>query len=101
MIEHSSFNKLVGSTLANYRLEQLIERDKLGPVFLARSTSASPQSTGRDQSGPYAENTTATYRLRILDISADLKAEERIIYLGRFQQEANQVAALRHPAILP
>jgi serine/threonine protein kinase len=101
MIEHSSYNKMVGSTLANYRLEQLIERNKMGPVFLARSISTSPQPLGCDQSGPYAQHTTTMYRVRVLDVAADLTAEERIIYLGRFQQEANQVAALQHPAILP
>ena len=118
MIEHSSYNRLVGSTLANYRLEQLIERNKMGPVFLARSITTSPQSLGRERietrstlrgplptpdvaEDPYAQQTTVMYRVRILDIEADLTAEERIIYLGRFQQEANQVAALQHPAILP
>ena len=51
MIEHSSYNKLVGSTLVNYHLEQLIERNKMGPVFLARSIATSLPPQGRDQSG--------------------------------------------------
>lgn len=84
MIEHSSFNKLLGTTLGNYRLEQLLERSKLGPLFIASTPTAQNQ-----------------YLVRILDIPADLTAEARIVYLGRFQQEANQIATLHHPAILP
>ncbi len=84
MIEHSSFNKLVGTILGNYRLEQLLERSKLGPLFIASTPTAKNQ-----------------YLVRILDIPADLAAEARIVYLGRFQQEANQISTLQHPAILP
>lgn len=84
MIENSSFNKLVGTTAGNYRLYQLLERSKLGPLFAA----SSPNSQNR-------------YLLRILDIPSDLPSEARIVFLGRFQQEANTIAALRHPAILP
>lgn len=84
MIENSSFNKLVGTTAGNYRLDQLLERSKLGPLFVAS----------------YA-NSQNHYLLRILDIPSDLPSEARIVYLGRFQQEANTIAALRHPAMLP
>ncbi|MFL5657979.1 MAG: protein kinase domain-containing protein [Ktedonobacteraceae bacterium] len=84
MVEHSSLSKLVGSTLAGYQLEQLIERQKMGPVFLARATT-----------------TKTACLLRILDIPADLTPEARIVYLGRFQQEANSVSMLQHPSILP
>src|SRR5712692_1614292 len=94
MIEHSSYNKLVGSTLANYHLEQLIERNKMGPVFLARSIATSLPPQGRDRlemrpyndasassaalqgrkvvsghgnsgASPYAQQATDMYRLRI------------------------------------
>ena len=84
MIENSSFHKLVGAAVGNYHLDQLLERSKLGPLFVA----SSPNSQNR-------------YLLRILDIPSDLPSEARIVYLGRFQQEANTIAALRHPAILP
>jgi len=87
MIEHSSYNKLVGTILGNYRLEQLLERSKVGPLFVARTSNT---GTAQNQ-----------YLLRILDIPAELTAEARIVYLGRFQQEAIAIAALRHPAILP
>ncbi len=84
MIENSSFNKLVGTILGNYRLEQLLERSKLGPLFIASTPTAQNQ-----------------YLVRLLDTPATLPAEARLVYLGRFQQEANQIAALQHPAILP
>ena len=84
MIEHSSFNKIVGSTVGNYRLERLLERNKLGPLFVASTPNSARQ-----------------YFLRILDIPSDLAAEARLVYLGRFQQEANQIAGLHHAAILP
>ncbi len=84
MIEQSSFNKLVGATLGNYRLQQLIGRDSIGPVFLARSIDAN-----------------ALFLLRLLIIPVKLAPEERVVYLGRFQQEAGQVVVLRHAQILP
>jgi eukaryotic-like serine/threonine-protein kinase len=84
MVEQSSFNKLVGATLGNYRLQQLIGRDSTGPVFLARST-----------------NSNALVSLRLLLPPVEIAPEERVVYLGRFQQEANQVAALRHAHIIP
>ena len=84
MVEPPSFETLRGTTLGNYRLEQLIEPSDVTPVFLASSSAAG-----------------AMYRLRILRIPADLPSEQRIVYLGRFQQEANVVSALHHPSILP
>lgn len=84
MVEQSSFNKLVGATLGNYRLQQLIGRDSIGPVFLARSS-----------------NSNALFMLRLLLPPVELAPEERVVYLGRFQQEANQVAALRHAHTVP
>src|SRR5215813_12717299 len=89
MVEQPSFDKLVGTTLGNYRLERLIERSELGAVFLV---------SGRDKSGPY-ENTT--YLLHILAVPTDLTAEARIVYLGHFQKVANQVAELQNSYILP
>jgi serine/threonine protein kinase len=84
MAEQSSFNKLVGTTLGNYRLKTLIERDNIGPIFLALATT-----------------TNTLFRLRLLVLTAELTPEARIVYLGRFQQEASQVATLQHPHILP
>jgi eukaryotic-like serine/threonine-protein kinase len=133
MIEHSSFQKLVGATVGNYRLEQLVERGKMGAIFVASTPSQAPNTplvpTGNDSpnlaslsrseqkplvpTGNDSPNLASLsrseqkpqskqgYLIRILDISADLTPEARLVYLGRFQQEANQVAALQHPSILP
>jgi serine/threonine protein kinase/nitrite reductase/ring-hydroxylating ferredoxin subunit len=92
MIEHSSFQKLVGAIVGNYQLDQLVERGKMGAVFAASSPSAAPNAPAQAKQG---------YLIRILDIPADLTPEARLVYLGRFQQEANQVATLQHPSILP
>jgi eukaryotic-like serine/threonine-protein kinase len=83
MHEQSSFNKLVGTTLGNYRLQQLIGRDSIGPIFIAHTAA-----------------TNSPFLLRVLVIPA-LEPEARVVALGRFQQEANQVASLQHPGILP
>jgi len=86
MVANRSFDKLVGTKLGNYYLEQLIEQSELGPIFLAHTE---------------AEAKTSTCVLRLLTTPADLPSEARIVYLGRFQQLANQVTALQHPNILP
>src|SRR5579875_1548320 len=84
MVEQSSFTSFVGKTVGRYRLKQLLERDRFGPVFLAE-----------------AERGGGQFRLRLLLVGRNLTAEERVIYLGNVQQEANRVANLRHEAILP
>jgi eukaryotic-like serine/threonine-protein kinase len=84
MVEHSAFEKLTGATLGNYFLEQLIERIEAGSVFIARNNA-----------------TETLFRLRILAVPPNLAPEDRLVYLGRFQQEANQVASLQHTHILP
>src|SRR5947209_3475995 len=84
MVAHSSFEGLVGTTVGNYRLEKLGEIGAIGPLFMARDSEAGK-----------------LYQLRMLIISSALPPEERIVYLGRFQKEANQIASLEHPSILP
>jgi len=84
MVEPSSFDKLVGTTLGNYRLERCIMRGELGPTFLA-----------------HADKGSTSYLLRVLAVPTELTAEARIVYLGRFQQEANQVATLQQTYIHP
>ncbi len=84
MIDHLSFDKLVGTTLGNYRVERLLEQSELGAIFQAR-----------------AEKENASYLLRVLAVPTDLTAEARMVYLGRFQKEANQVSELHNPYILP
>lgn len=84
MVERSPFEGLIGATLGNYRLEELIEKHKASSIYKARNTLSG-----------------ALVRLRVITAPADLKPEDRIVYLGRFQREANQVAALQHRFILP
>jgi serine/threonine protein kinase len=82
MIERIAYDKLIGTTLGTYQLEQLIEQNPRGPVFTARKEGAA-------------------YIVRLLALPADMPQEARMVYLGRFQQEAHAVAALQHPNILP
>ena len=84
MVERSPFDSLIGATLGNYCLEELIEQNEASSVYKARNTHAG-----------------TLFRLRVIAVPPDLKPEDRIVYLGRFQQEANQVAGLQHPHILP
>lgn len=84
MVEHSAFDRLIGATLGNYFLEQLIEQNEAGCVFIARNTASG-----------------TLFRLRILVAPTNLTPEDRIVYLGRVQQEANRVASLQHRHILP
>src|SRR5215470_8950085 len=84
MTENASYERLIGTTLGSYRLEQIVEQGEAGCVFVARNSGAG-----------------ALFRLRILAVPPDLTAEDCIVFLGRFQQEANQVASLQHTGILP
>jgi serine/threonine protein kinase/Rieske Fe-S protein len=84
MVEHSAFDRLIGVTLGNYFLEQLIEQSESGCVFRARNAASG-----------------TLFRLRILVAPPNLTPEDRIVYLGHVQQEANRVASLQHTHILP
>ncbi|HEX3640939.1 MAG TPA: serine/threonine-protein kinase, partial [Ktedonobacteraceae bacterium] len=84
MKDFSSFEKLVGTTIKKYQLAQLIEQNAFGATFLARYPG-----------------TEQRYQLRLLTGSEHLSPEERLIYLGQFQQEASKIAALQYPAIHP
>lgn len=72
-----------GSTLGDYRLEELFEAGEGGQVFRARNTSTGIQ-----------------YRLRILAVPEQLDAEARMLYLGYVQKQANQITTLEHAHIL-
>ena len=78
------YETYIGKTLGNYYLEQLSESLETGPVFQARDTRAK-----------------TAHRLRLLALPAGLTAEERLVYLGHFQREAGQLAALQHASLLP
>ena len=84
MTGNAPYERLIGTTLGSYRLEQIVEQGEASCVFVARNNGAG-----------------ALFRLHILAVAPDLTAEDRIVFLGRFQQEANQVASLQHTGILP
>ncbi len=80
----SPYDSLVGMTFGYYQCFELIERSDLGPLYLAR-----------------AANSDASYRLRILPVRTDLSPQTRTAYLERFLRQADHVATLQHPHILP
>lgn len=87
MGEHVSFEQLVGKITGNYRLEQLLEPHPWGAIFLAC-----------DKEG-------RRYVLRCINVAAmdghdPRTPDERLIILGRLQQQANQITGLLHPHIL-
>src|SRR5258708_8747825 len=84
MTGNAPYERLIGTTLGSYRLEQIVEQGEASCVFVARNNGAG-----------------ALFRLHILAVAPDLTAEDCIVFLGRFQQEANQVASLQHTGILP
>lgn len=90
MIGQSSFERLVGVVLGNYRLEQLVEQDRWGAVFLASTNTTARTGT-----------IIRFISMPPLEPGSDLKPDARLVYLGRFQQEANQISMLQHPHILP
>jgi serine/threonine protein kinase len=77
-----AYRAYIGASLGEYRLDQVLAESDAGPIFLARSKQAS-------------------FQLQLLTVAADLPSQDRIVLLGRFQREANLVAALQHPGILP
>jgi serine/threonine protein kinase len=85
MLKNIAFDKWVGITLGNYRLEQLMERSNWGPVFLARDNA-----------------TSTSYSLRFLvGTPTNLTPKEHELYLESFLYRAGQIATLQHPNILP
>ncbi len=84
MVEYASLDRLIGTRLGNYRLEQSLGQGKWGPVFLARTDTAD-----------------TAYLLRILAGLTLSGARDRQAYLERFQHQASQIATLQHPNILP
>ena len=84
MLKNNTFEKWIGTSLGNYRLEQFIEQSNWGPVFLARTNA---NSTG--------------YLLRFLIGPANQSSKGHELYLERFKYQASQIATLQHPNILP
>ena len=84
MLKNPTFEKWIGTSLGNYRIEEFIEQSNWGPVFLARNNT----------------NTTS-YLLRFLTRQANQSSKSHELYLERFQYQASQIANLQHPNILP
>jgi serine/threonine protein kinase len=84
MLKSTTFEKWIGTSLGNYRLEQFIEQSNWGPVFLARTNANSTD-----------------FLLRFLMGSANQSSKAHELYLERFQYQASQIATLQHPNILP
>src|SRR5712691_1930178 len=80
---HNNVGLQAGSVLGDYSLEQLLENNEAGQVFLARGSQAG-----------------ATFRLRVLAVPSNLDPEARMLYLGHFQKQASQVAQLESANIL-
>lgn len=80
----SPYDSLVGATFGYYQCYELIERSDLGPLYLAR-----------------ASNSDTAYRLRILPVRTDLPPQTQAAYLDRFLRQADHIATLQHPHILP
>ncbi|QBD80004.1 hypothetical protein EPA93_30085 [Ktedonosporobacter rubrisoli] len=82
MVERLSYKMLTGRTIGTYRLQQLMEEGKSGPIFMAQTRTGVPCI------------------IRFFAAPAELNANERIVALGLFQQEASKIATLQHPHIL-
>jgi serine/threonine protein kinase len=83
MLKNVPFDRLTGTTLGNYSLERFIGQSKLGPTFLARTS------------------TPTTYLVRFLSAPMYAAPREHEVYLEYFQYRASQIATLQHPYILP
>jgi serine/threonine-protein kinase len=85
MVERTSYEQLIGKIVGSYRLDRLVERHPWGPIFQAST------------------NDGKAVLVRFLDtpnLTQQLDANARLVYLGHIQQEANHVAELQHPNIL-
>ena len=69
-LKNTVFDKWVGMSVGNYRLEQLVEQSNWGPIFLARTNSA-----------------TTSYLLRFLVGPTNLTSRVQEVYLERFQYQ--------------
>jgi serine/threonine protein kinase len=89
MGEPTSLDSFIGKVLGNYRVAQLLDRHKWGPVFLANDR-AKERYILRFLGNPFAEDRTA-----------QLPPAERMVTLGHLQREAGNLAVLTHPHIVP
>ena len=84
MIGYSTPDKLTGTIIGDYRLEELVGRGNWGPIFLARTNGGA-----------------TAYTLHLIAGPGKLGMQEQQVYLERFQHQMKEVANLQHPNILP
>jgi serine/threonine protein kinase len=84
MLKNITFDRWIGLSLGNYRIERFIEQSNWGPVFLTRTNA-----------------TSTSYLLRFLIGPANQSSKEHELYLERFEYQASQIATLQHPNIFP
>ena len=83
-VEHRSPEELLGSVLGTCTLERILGRGGMGVVYLAQ------------QSRPHRQVAVKTLLLSLMP-----DPDRRKRFLQRFRREADAVAALEHPNILP
>ncbi len=84
MIDAPQYERLIGTMLGPYQIEQLSEWNELGPIFVGRHTSDG-----------------GSFRIRPLEMPTDFNQDEFTAYLKRLDNQAQHVATLQHPYILP
>ncbi len=83
MTSDATFDRMIGAVVGNYKIDRLLASDEFGPIFGARDAEGE------------------SYRLRILPVRPPTDGPAAETYLARFQQQAEHLALLRHPQILP
>lgn len=83
MIEPGTFEQFIGTQFGPYRIKQFVAVHHRSPLFLAQ-----------------AENSAATYLVRLLPDAPSLQGSKQDNYLASFELKASQLAALRHPCLL-
>jgi serine/threonine protein kinase len=89
MGDPTSLDSFIGKVLGNYRVAQLLDVHKWGPIFLAHDRAKEPYLI-RFLGTPFME-----------DKATQLTPAERLVTLGHLQSEAGSLALLEHPHIVP
>ena len=85
MIEYATFDRMIGTSVGTYRLEQLVGQARGGPIFLARSDAG-------------------TYLLHLLTGPNSMASRDRQVYLAEGQRVSVPVfdrARLSAGTVLP
>ena len=84
MLERMPYARWIGSSLGQYRLDQVLGRNELGALFSARNLA----------------NNSACL-VRALGVPPAQTPQANATYAERLQEEASPIAGLQHPYILP